>query len=149
MTTNMKVALGAIAAGIFLCWMVWAQFMASTAIREFHHLVADSKQESVDLRQLSSVEWDEAALLFEGKNICDLGIKGYEVGSKHCRTITNERELLLLLLKENSLVREVPVNRRMIDLVKSDLPTRFPKEKALLRFVTKGDFPIVELVTTP
>lgn len=149
MTTNTKVAIGATLAGIFLCWMVWAQFMASTAIREFHHLVAESKQEVVDLRQLASVEWDEAALLFEGKNICDLGIKGYDVGGKHCRTITNERELILLLLKENSLVREIPVNRRMIDLVKSNLPTRFSKEQAVLRFVTKGDFPTVELVTTP
>jgi hypothetical protein len=146
---NLILALSALLLGTFLCWMVWSQFIASSAVREFHHLLADSKQEVFNLKDLKNAEWDEVAFWGVNHDICDLGIKGYELGSKNCRTITNERECYVLLLKEAKLVSEIPVNRRMFDFVKSNIPLKLAKEQAAFRFVTKGDFPTIEVVPTP
>lgn len=145
MSKNKIVLFGAILSGSFLVWMVWYQFNASHTVREFHDLLSDSKQQTFNLGQLSSVDWDEMTIWGQGKNNCELGIDGLQMGNSDCRSITNEREIYVVLLKTNKVVAMVPVNRRMIDLLKSDLPARVAKKDAIFSFKTQGDFPLVEL----
>lgn len=145
MSKNKWVLLGSIVLGTFLCAMVWYQFSISHSVREFHTLLADSKQEIFDLGKLQSADWDEAVVWGLDKNNCELGIDNLKVGSKECRTISNEREIYVLLLKNNQMIQQIPVNRRMIDLLKSDIPARIPKANAKFTFLTKGDFPTVSI----
>ncbi len=112
---------------------------------EFYSLVEQSNQETLDLRGVRTIEWDELVIWTPYANICDYGIEGYGQGSLNCASSNDDGECYLLFLKANHLAGKIKIYRPKIDLATSELDGPISKERAVFVYKTKGEFPKVIL----
>ncbi len=80
---------------------------------EFKRILNDSEENSFDLRRINSVDWDEFIVWGPYRNICDLGIKGYEEGGANCSSNV-ESDCYLLLLDNNELVAQLFIGEQRV-----------------------------------
>ncbi len=114
-------------------------------VKELQALIDASAQSTLDLRALRPGEWDELAFWAPYQNICDLGIRGYEKGGMSCRSSFDDGECYLVFLRANEVAFILPVNRKLTDFSSMAFPPRLPREKAVFRFTTQGDWPKMAL----
>ena len=112
---------------------------------EFDKLSSQSKN-TLDLRSFRPALWDEAIVWGAYVDICSLRITGYSAEDSSCRSISEDGGCRLLFLKDNSLVAEVDLDRRKMDLCTSDLPERLKRNQFLLKAIGEEEFPKVSLV---
>jgi hypothetical protein len=133
----------------FLClagyfgWHRYGKFYVNSETRSFYKLVNDSKQEYLDLRKFNALDWDELVYWSPYQNICNYGIDGFKAGSANCKFSEDDGECYLLFLKNNKLVRKIPILRSKIDF--DDELNRVPKNRAIFMYTSKGSFPKLKL----
>jgi hypothetical protein len=91
-------------------WFTNLQYRTTALRREVTAKIENSRNSVLDLRDINSVEWDEAAYWGPYMQICDLGIKGYEPESSRCEN-NSESEAYIIFLSKNVAIEIVPVNR--------------------------------------
>ncbi len=130
----------ALVSGLIL-WQHGFRYWATAPAREFHLLV-HLQRPQIDLSQLTSVEWDHLVLVRPGQSPCDLG---YEPdGEESCQPLS-ANEAKVLLIQSGRITAEFPLDRRLIDLVKSEIPTKIRRSQAQIELTRSGEWPTAVL----
>lgn len=129
--------------GLFVYWGRAYKDRNYTLVNEFNKLVERSDRAELDLRSISSVEWDEIAYWPPYGNICDIGITGYSPDGSNCIQSVDDGEAYLLFLKNNTLIDKIEVDRMKTNF--KDQLGRVKREKAVFLFENKSNFSLLYL----